>query len=141
MRSQALAVALVLVAAVTVRADPGVELGRSDKGRRWQIGQGTDDVLVAVDAKWRAASWDTSFHDDAVAEARAERQQELGGAIAFAGVASLVLGACLVAHHPRDGLAFAGGGWIGLGAGSVLVAAASPDPVERGHHGRRRRHH
>ncbi|HTR50734.1 MAG TPA: hypothetical protein VMJ10_08510 [Kofleriaceae bacterium] len=143
MRSAALAVALVLAAAPSVRADPDFELGRSQKGRRWQIGQGTETVLLSVDAKARAASWDSSFHDDDVRAARAEREQELGGAIVVASIVTTALGISMVAQHRHvgDGLAMAGGGWIGLGVGSFVVAYGQSLDTEGITGGRRRRHH
>ena len=126
--------ALVLLAASSARADPSFELGRSDKGRRWQIGEGTETVLVAVDAKARATAWDSSFHDDAVAEARRERQQELGGGLAFAGIVAIAAGLAIAGRDPAHGMAIAGGGWLGLGVGSFAIALGAPDAPRRQHH-------
>jgi len=142
MRKHALAVALVVAAAPSVRADPDLQLGRSDKGRRWQIGEGTETVLVAVDAKARAADWDSSFHDDDVRAARAEREQELGGAIVVASIVTAALGVSMAANRSSGGLGLVAGGWIGFGLGSFVVAHGQSLETEGITGGRgRRRHH
>ena len=124
-------VAIALMVA-SARAYAGPELGQSDKGR--QVFAGERAVLIAVDAKAEAASWDTSFHDAEVAEAREEHEEELGAGIFAAGLAATALGFARAAHRESGGVALGVGGWVAMDVGALVYAMAHPAGERRSHH-------